>query len=1125
MNDTVQQSSSPIHNSKRKKNDTNSVVIIVINYKIFYDSPWLLNLISCIRRQANRKRIANEPIQCYQHKYHYHYYNVYSRQYWWWSNDSFSQLFRKLRQRYFYHYFFLRCSKASVRHLDTLMVYIQQQKLFLQVVPSQYDVMDVLYGSNIMIGNFSTIVGSPSSSLGSKHKRRETLKRELGAIVIFTSNNKNNGSRGGGGEGGDQIEYHTENNNIKYEISSKTTAAKTSPSCQYSSVENVDHIAKKQRTTSNDSNKCVSVSSSCHQEVANTSPSPPPPPPPFCNSGNLFAAEENQVPDDNEQVAVGTEIKNPSSKDGDGLIEGETLETSTTTKYQDYEEEDDDGNYHYQSQNQKEHQPKNQNEYQHQQYGTDNPHHSTLLTSVAIHSPRNDNDSNDRTEKKRTLLGREKDKFASPLKRTTSTRNQYGCDSTPHRGNTTKLDQIRETHNRGDDEGTASNDSYNGDSQTIEESEERRRIHVENDDELSKDSSSVGSVRKRLKMSQYDDDGNSHTGEGQSPSLMVLPSPKEPKHQKEKKKELTLLERFGLVSSTASSSNDGATTDIHTPPPRLQKQTVVGRVSTSNKKGNRYDEHSNMSQSSILGNNSAAFEVDSSPEDFPFCSYDHEEDSEADNSPKREAVVNASTKATKKEKKKRKRKRSKEERKRQKKEKKEEKRHKKQQKRIGNSKTVVGELYETKTSSVAIIDDDDKLETPRKLEIKEDSPVKEKQKTENVRMSKLIAKANTIIDEGNFSGEAAFINKVPQNKSKNVVANDKTVNDPFSLSQGTTTIEAMGRTSTTANDMSSNDAFSASGETIQATMDNDNSAILATDTTLDSSDNKQHNAPIRLLCSEFFLENYGEVIAELVRGSLDGEGTTKSIQFTDTNLIDMCGVDIETPGRGAIMVSSLSDIQKSGGLTNFLPRILELAATTRYHQLEIFICIDVELDATVTQDLGRLQTALLCAGKVTKTRTTFKLSTKRSLGAWIAKTIISSTSSSSSSSSSSGDMSEYSLSKVDHWLTDHRACRRLQFLLSVIPTLSVTGALLWLDTSTIVQEDDPQQQANIQTTDEDDDKSMRWIQKCFRNVDDESNRLYTFLQQSNQHDINPNVAMQLMMVATVGLNEQCWSKK
>ena len=625
-------------------------------------------------------------------------------------------------------------------------------------------------------------------------------------------------------------------------------------------------------------------------------------------------------------------------------------------------------------------------------------------------------------------------------------------------------------------------------------------------------------------MSQYDDDGNSHTGEGQSPSLMVLPSPKEPKHQKEKKKELTLLERFGLVSSTASSSNDGATTDIHTPPPRLQKQTVVGRVSTSNKKGNRYDEHNDMSQSSILGNNSAAFEIDSSPEDFPFCSYDHEEDSEADNSPKREAVVNASTKATKKEKKKRKRKRSKEERKRQKKEKKEEKRHKKQQKRIGNSKTVVGELYETKTSSVAIIDDDDKLETPRKLEIKEDSPVKEKQKTENVRMSKLIAKANTIIDEGNFSGEAAFINKVPQNKSKNVVANDKTVNDPFSLSQGTTTIEAMGRTSTTANDMSSNDAFSASGETIQATMDNDNSAILATDTTLDSSDNKQHNAPIRLLCSEFFLENYGEVIAELVRGSLDGEGTTKSIQFTDTNLIDMCGVDVETPGRGAIMVSSLSDIQKSGGLTNFLPRILELAATTRYHQLEIFICIDVELDATVTQDLGRLQTALLCAGKVTKTRTTFKLSTKRSLGAWIAKTIISSTSS-SSSSSSSGDMSEYSLSKVDHWLTDHRACRRLQFLLSVIPTLSVTGALLWLDTSTIVQEDDPQQQANIQTTDEDDDKSMRWIQKCFRNVDDESNRLYTFLQQSNQHDINPNVAMQLMMVATVGLNEQCWSKK
>jgi hypothetical protein len=1096
MNDAVQQSSSPINNSK-KKNDIDNVIVL-INYKVFYDSPWLLNLISSIRRRANRKRIANEPIECYQHKYHYHY-HVYSRQYWW-SNDSFSELYRKIHQRYFDQCFFLRCSKASLRRLDTLMVYIQQQKL-LQVVPSQYDVTDVLIGcNNIMIGNFSTIVCGPSS-LGSKHKRRETLKRELGAIVVITSN-KNTGSRGGG-ESGDQIEYHTENN-IVYEISSKATVVKTSllPSCQSSSGENVDHISKKEKTTSNDDNECVSVSSSCHQEDANTTRLPSSSPPPFCNNGKLFAPGENQVLDDDEQGAVGVEIKNPSSKDGDGLIEEGTLETSTTSKYHDYKEGDDNGNHNCQSQNQKEHQPKNQNEYQHQQYDTNDPHHSERLTSVAKHSPRNDNASNYRNEKKRKLLGREKDKFASPLKRPTSTRNQYGCDSTPHRGNTRKLDQIRETHSRGED------DSFNEDGQTIEESEERRRIHVDGDEELSKDSSSIGSVRKRLKMSQYDDDGNNHTGEGQSPSLMVQPSPKEPKHQKEKKKELTLLERFGLVSSTASSSNDGTTTDIHTPPPRLQQQTVVGRVSTSNKKGNRYDDHNDI----------AAFEIDSSPEEFPVCSYDHEEDSEADNSPKKETGPNASTKATKKEKKKRKRKRSKEERKRQKKEKKEEKRQKKQQKSIGSNKTVAGELFEAETSSVAIIDDDDKLETPRKLEIKEVSPFKEKQKTENVRMSKLIAKANTIIDEGNFSGEAAFINNVPQNKLKNVVANDKTFNDPFSLSQGTTTIEAMGKTSVTANDIAFNDAFSVSGETIQANMNNDDSAIVATDITLDSSDDKQHNTPIRLLCSEFFLENYGEVIAELVRGSLDGDGTTKSIQFTDTNLIDTCGVDIETPGRGAIMVSSVSDIHKSGGLTNFLPRILELAATTRYHQLEIFICIDVELDATVTQVLGRLQTALLCGGKVTKTRTTFKLSTKRSLGAWIAKTIISST-----NSSSSGDTRDYSLSKVNHWLTDHRACRRLQFLLSVIPTLSVTGALLWLDTSTTVQEDDPQEQANVQTTDEDDDKSMRWIQKCFANVDDESKRLNSFLQQSNQHDINLNVAMQLMMVATVGLNGQCWS--
>jgi len=210
---------------------------------------------------------------------------------------------------------------------------------------------------------------------------------------------------------------------------------------------------------------------------------------------------------------------------------------------------------------------------------------------------------------------------------------------------------------------------------------------------------------------------------------------------------------------------------------------------------------------------------------------------------------------------------------------------------------------------------------------------------------------------------------------------------------------------------------------------------------------------------------------------------------------------------------------------------MELTATTRYHQLEIFVCIDVELDDAATQDVVELQTALLCSRNATKTHTTFKLSSMCSLAHCIAQRIYYSSSPSTSTSTTStatttttttvaggtsacnySHSSSSLLSKVEHWLTDQRACRRLQFLLSIIPTLSVTGALHWLDTSVLAMDEDHflQQATTMDNNDEneEDDKSMRWIQHCFDPLHHHHHAM----------NISPTVSMQLQMVATVQLN-------
>ena len=387
-----------------------------------------------------------------------------------------------------------------------------------------------------------------------------------------------------------------------------------------------------------------------------------------------------------------------------------------------------------------------------------------------------------------------------------------------------------------------------------------------------------------------------------------------------------------------------------------------------------------------------------------------------------------------------------------------------------------------------------KLETPKKLDFRNFSPA---EALGNERDSDGVIHASDQ-NENIFHSSNAVI-RMP---AKNCDRNDEFLKSPRRLED----------------DIAPDDPFSVTSEDI----------LLATITCPDAAVHRQQQAQIiHLLCSEIFLENFGEVIAEIVRS--DNSLVGMPIRVIDTDLVDVCGVDIEMPSRGAMVVSKLSQIQfSSGGLMGaFLPKIVELAATNRYRNLFVFLCVDVELDSEAARDLVRLQTAFLFGERgMSMTQTSFQWSSKRSLGACIVQTI-------ELSANSIGDFSSSALPNIDHWLSDPRTCQRLKFLLSIIPTLSLTGALHWLELSIgdpVSYRSPNRLPTQHSPTEEEEDESSEWFQRCFKHVNEESSRLESCLLRSNPknsessntglwNSMNPSVPKQLVCVVGARLNE------
>jgi len=227
--------------------------------------------------------------------------------------------------------------------------------------------------------------------------------------------------------------------------------------------------------------------------------------------------------------------------------------------------------------------------------------------------------------------------------------------------------------------------------------------------------------------------------------------------------------------------------------------------------------------------------------------------------------------------------------------------------------------------------------------------------------------------------------------------------------------------------------------------------------------------PLLLLCSEGFLELWGDTASRLVTGNWQqksptiGDGPGRRFFFTDTKLVDACGVDIELPNREGIVMSALSGWNDNDGFNELMMRVVALISTTRYRHLNIFLCADVDQDDSIVDRIATLQNAVLHQGDGLVTATAFTLVSPDALAASIGQSLLTLD-------------SAWELEEIEACLDDDRTFERLLFLVQLIPTLTATSILLCLMSS-------PEAQRSPEN------KSRSWFQSLFHQDDRERKRM------------------------------------
>eukprot|EP00934_Nitzschia_sp_Nitz4_P005267 Nitzschia sp. Nitz4//scaffold11_size288233//192645//195567//NITZ4_000796-RA/size288233-snap-gene-0.31-mRNA-1//1//CDS//3329534140//5257//frame0 len=188
---------------------------------------------------------------------------------------------------------------------------------------------------------------------------------------------------------------------------------------------------------------------------------------------------------------------------------------------------------------------------------------------------------------------------------------------------------------------------------------------------------------------------------------------------------------------------------------------------------------------------------------------------------------------------------------------------------------------------------------------------------------------------------------------------------------------------------------------------------------------------IKMLCSEGFVESWGDLIASLASG-VEGR-----FVFVDTNLLDFCGVDIETASWGGIIISRMSELQENG-VSGLIRRVVHICAMSRYTTLTVFVVSDGEWGAGIL-DYTRLQNTTLHQSVQNTTKAAIHLVSQPSLAARLAGTI---------GESSSPEGTTVSFETMESLVSNQKLAEKLMFLISLVPSMSIGAAveiLHWLE--------------------------------------------------------------------------------
>jgi hypothetical protein len=218
---------------------------------------------------------------------------------------------------------------------------------------------------------------------------------------------------------------------------------------------------------------------------------------------------------------------------------------------------------------------------------------------------------------------------------------------------------------------------------------------------------------------------------------------------------------------------------------------------------------------------------------------------------------------------------------------------------------------------------------------------------------------------------------------------------------------------------------------------------------VDLPDNKVGASPkvahqqqtISLLASEYFLESFSEVVAELASGrwtkvlaphekiKIQSMSNTH-VAICDCPLVDIAGVDVELSAEKGAIVQRLSSwldhdegIQKASRL--FIKKLVELAATGRYKCLHIIFCTDIEITSMISSEFVILQNALVQQCGCHCEQVTFEFVRPRVLSATLALHL----------------RSDRSQAGVIPEISDENTIERARFLLMLVPSMTVHTAL------------------------------------------------------------------------------------